>query len=128
MRRLMLTLAAGAVVLGSAAGPVRAEPIGIPYLVMFHDEYFRGRQIVVTQATSHLDGDSDEASSVINNDGVAWVLYDDESYGDRRYCVRPGESVLDLGDDRWKFNDKITSALPLKSAGCGTFPPFHGNG
>ncbi|WP_062435791.1 peptidase inhibitor family I36 protein [Herbidospora daliensis] len=131
MRRLIrttLALALGTAVLGSTAAPAHAEPIEIPYLILFHHQWFQGRSIVLTQPTSHLGGDSDEATSIINNDGVAWVLYDDDSYGDRRYCIRPGESVLNLGDDRWKFNDKITSALPLESASCGKFPPFFGNG
>ena len=68
---------------------------------------------------------SDKISSIRNLDSVAWVLFDDKNYQDRRYCIRPGESVPDLGAPMWKFNDKTSSVLRLTTASCTGYPAFY---
>ncbi|WP_156046093.1 hypothetical protein [Herbidospora cretacea] len=71
-----------------------------------------------------LAGLSDKASSLINRDWNAWVVYDDKWFRDRRFCIRPGESVPNLSAAQWKFNDKISSAQRLDSASCAGYPAF----
>lgn len=67
----------------------------------------------------------DEASSVKNTDAShAWVLYDDDNYKDRRFCIRPNQSINNLHDSRWNFGDKISSVKRLKSSSCAGYPTF----
>ncbi|WP_204043928.1 hypothetical protein [Acrocarpospora phusangensis] len=68
---------------------------------------------------------SDKISAIRNYDSVAWVLFDDKYYEDRRFCIRPGESVPDLGAPQWKFNDKTSSVLRLTTASCAGYPAFY---
>jgi hypothetical protein len=74
----------------------------------------------------NLRGFSDETSSIRNESPVAWVLFDDREFEDRRYCIRPGEQVDDLHDRTWRFGDKTSSIMRLTSASCAGFPAFFG--
>jgi hypothetical protein len=67
----------------------------------------------------------DEASSVKNTDrSNAWVLYDDDNYRDRRFCIRPNQTINNLHDSRWRFGDKISSVKRLGSSSCRGYPTF----
>nr|WP_062331104.1 hypothetical protein [Herbidospora sakaeratensis] len=138
-------LGAAAVVLGllSAAAPAQATELDFRTLYLFEHAGYEGRYRpvqtlewnelghfwVYRQASApELPLFNDETSSLTNNDWNAWVVYDDKDYQDRRYCVRPGETVPNLSAQQFKFNDKISSARRLESASCAGYPAFFTTG
>ncbi|MGW0395088.1 hypothetical protein ACWDYJ_30280 [Streptomyces sp. NPDC003042] len=68
-------------------------------------------------------GAGDKASSARNDDRVAWVLYDDAGYSDRR-CLAPGRFIRDPHYGGWNFGDKISSVKRLTTASCSGYPVF----
>ena len=100
----------------------------VPLRLYEHTGY-NGSSISLYSSDSNLwwnKGFGDVASSVKNpsSSAVAWVLYDDTGYGDRHYCIRPGQSISNLGADAWKFGDKISSVKELGTASCAGYPTF----
>ncbi|GIH23323.1 hypothetical protein Aph01nite_16330 [Acrocarpospora phusangensis] len=127
-KALLCVALAGLVGLGSAA-PVQADD-GEPYpsvaLRLYDDAWYEGWTRLFSKSDYDFDySDNDEASSVENFTVVAWVLFDDADLRDRRYCIRPGEVVPDLGAPQYKFNDKVSSVLKLSRATCDEYPPFY---
>ncbi|WP_179855071.1 peptidase inhibitor family I36 protein [Paractinoplanes atraurantiacus] len=69
-------------------------------------------------------GFNDKASRVWNKyDCRAWVLYDDNQFEDRHYCIRPNQTV-DLHLEKWNFGDKISSVKKLTGKSCSGYPTF----
>ncbi|NEY32592.1 hypothetical protein GTU99_10375 [Streptomyces sp. PRKS01-65] len=66
----------------------------------------------------------DKASSAKNDDTVAWLLFDDKNFSDRRYCLAPGYYVKDLHFGSWNFGDKISSVKRLTTSSCSGHPTF----
>ncbi|WP_062433304.1 hypothetical protein [Herbidospora daliensis] len=141
-RRLLGSAAVALGLLGAAA-PAQATELDFHTLYLFEHGGYDGRatplQTVEWSDAGHfwvfrpisqpeLPLFNDEASSLTNNDWNAWVVFDDKNYRDRRYCIRPGESVPSLGAQQFKFNDKISSALRLESASCAGYPAFFTTG
>jgi len=123
--RLLASIAAAAAVFAGTAGastPAQASTAG---LFAANDSWYQGFSGTITETWSNLGYDSDKYSSVRNEDSVAWVLFDDKYFRDRRFCIRPGESVPDLGAPLWKFNDKTSSVLRLSTASCEGYPAFY---
>lgn len=89
-------------------------------LCLFDDHDYEDRRITLGSSEDDMnDVDfGDKTSSVQNKTSVSWVLYDDDSYEDRAFCIKPGVSVPDFGADAYKFNDKTSSARRLGSAKC----------
>lgn len=112
----------------AAATVVTATPSSASYSPITLHEHtgYRGYSINLWSSDSNLwnRSFSDATSSVENKSAVAWVLYDDSGYSDRRYCIKPGQTISNLGADAWKFNDKISSVKELGSASCGNYPTF----
>ena len=66
---------------------------------MYEHTGYNGYSIAVGSGESNLwwdRGFGDMASAVRNVSSVAYVLYDDTGYSDRRYCIRAGESISNL--------------------------------
>lgn len=85
-------------------------------LCMYHNQSGSGTIIRYTSSVESMGSNSDEASSVYNRSSVAWILYDDSSFQDRRVCILSGDRVGDLGDIQ--FNDKISSVQKRGSNSC----------
>lgn len=127
MRRTLRTLLSAAVLVAAAptalAAPAHADT---GPLVLYTDSLFEGYPLTYWHSDPAMSyGTSDKASSVRNYDNVAWVLFDDKHYQDRRYCIRPGEEVALLGVDGLRFNDKISSVYQMPTADCGRYPAFY---
>lgn len=125
------TLAAGAttVVAVAAAGLVAtASPAAAATdLSLYWNQNYAGTVFFTTVSNSNLDRvfqAGDEASSVDNTTGVAWVLYDDAGYSDRQYCIKPGQRIGNLHNAKWKFGDKISSVKRLGTSSCSGYPQF----
>ncbi|MCC5577113.1 hypothetical protein IMZ11_15920 [Microtetraspora sp. AC03309] len=143
--RLALATIVSAAALGvfGAATPAQATDDDYYTLVLHDDAGYEGWRRVLQKLVWHpelgaegmwvvtptsepdLGGFSDKTSSLVNNDWMAWVVYDDKNYRDRHYCIRPGETVPNLSSSRWKFNDKISSAWRLNTASCAGYPAFY---
>ncbi|MGW6128538.1 peptidase inhibitor family I36 protein [Cellulomonas sp. NPDC055163] len=96
-------------------------------LSLYEHKGFGGVHVSLYSSDSNLwwnKGFGDTASSVKNHSTVAWVLYDDTGYSDRRFCILPGQTISNLGADAWKFNDKISSVKELGTASCAGYPTF----
>ena len=99
-------------------------------LCLWDDTSYTDTRKDTTVSDSHMHlppyiiGFNDKASSVRNNTQYAWVLFDDDTYEDRRYCLKPGLRIYHLGLDQWKFNDKVSSVLKLSTGSCGSYPVF----
>lgn len=89
-------------------------------LCLFDDAGYEDRRLTLKSSEDDMnDVDfGDKTSSVMNRTGRAWVLYDDNDYEDRAFCIPPGVSVRDFGIDSLKFNDKTSSAKRLSSEKC----------
>ena len=89
------------------------------YFCLFDDTGFADRRKRFT--VSHDDMNDfdfgDKASAVKNRTSDAWVIYDDDGYDDRNYCIPAGGTVRSLGD-KWSFNDKTSSVERLSRASC----------
>jgi hypothetical protein len=123
-RRLARLVAAGILVGATLtfASPAQAQVEG---LYLSKDRDHRGEtRIYTTSRSSFGGGFSDEASSAENYSSLAWVLFDDENYRDRHYCLRPHEIVYNLHDPAWNFGDKVSSALRLNTSSCAGYPTF----
>lgn len=96
-------------------------------LKLYEHTGYNGYSVSLYSSDSNLwwnKGFGDLASSVKNNSSVAWVLYDDSGYGDRRYCIRAGETISNLHNSAWNFGDKISSVKELGSDSCSGYPRF----
>lgn len=112
--------------LASPAHAATSTEHDLPYLYLFDDAWYEDIYDVFDDNDGNFDfWSNDEASSAKNYSGVAWVLYDDTYYRDRRFCIRPGEEVPDLGAPAYKFNDKISSVKKLATASCEGHPAFY---
>lgn len=130
--RLLSATLIGAAALTATAAPAsaHAEPVA---LALFQDRGYVGAHVGYffdswSNLADHPDWNwSDEASSVKNNDTVAWVLFDDRSFdkADRHFCLRSGQQVFNLGSGPWKFNDKTSSIKRLRTDDCSGFPTFY---
>lgn len=125
MYRSILAVLASTVLAPMVAGAGLTQAIGSYGLYLAEDQNLdRGVHFV------HSDRDlgyfGDEASSVRNEDSVAWVLFDDDGYRDRRFCIRPEETVNNLHASPWKFGDKTSSILRLADESCRSYPAFYG--
>ncbi|KAA9375415.1 hypothetical protein F5972_27005 [Microbispora cellulosiformans] len=127
LTRTITCLAAAAAVAGTitAAPAAHAElkPGEWAGLYLYDDSWYEGEHRVFTYSNGSI-GFSDRASSIVNNTWLAWVVYDDRDFRDRRYCIRPWEKVDVLGAPQWKFNDKISSVQLLNSYNCDGYPTF----
>lgn len=87
--------------------------------------HYADRRVALASSENDLKDVSfgDKTSSVMNRTSVAWVVYDDHDYRDRRFCLPPGVSVRDFGADAYKFNDKASSARRMSSAACPSGTP-----
>ncbi|WP_062348870.1 hypothetical protein [Herbidospora yilanensis] len=138
-------LGAAVVALGvlGAASPAQAVTLDFRTLYLFDDAGYEGAKVPVQTLEWNELGQfwvyrqvskpefptfNDKTSSLINNDWRAWVVFDDKNYQDRRYCIRPGETVPNLSAQQFKFNDKISSALRLEGASCAGYPAFFTTG
>ncbi|GAB3993252.1 hypothetical protein GCM10028771_17790 [Nocardioides marmoraquaticus] len=88
-------------------------------MCFWHNQSYGGRFFYRTSSDGDLGGDSDEAHALYNRTSKNWIVYDDKNFdsSDRRFCVRPGRRVADLGNSSLKFGDKISSAKKL-TGGC----------
>jgi hypothetical protein len=131
-KSLLLAALIGAATLAATGAPASAqvEPIA---LKLFEDSGYIGAHVEYffdswSDLADHRDWNwSDEASSVQNNDTVAWVLYDDDGFytGDRHFCLHAGQRVSNLGRGPWKFNDKTSSIKRLRVNDCSGYPTFY---
>ena len=81
-------------------------------------------QATITLASLHSVHYNDKASRLWNKYTCnAWVVYDDSNFGDRRYCIRPRQTV-DLHREQWNFGDKISSIRKLGNGSCSGYPTF----
>lgn len=94
---------------------------GSNLMCFWHDQGFGGRFFSLTASDAHLGSHSDEAHSVYNRTGVAWVLYDDENFRDTHWCIPPGVRNRDIGASPYRFGDKITSARRLGVRTCESY-------
>ena len=123
LRSLISVAAVTTATLTTLVAPAHAEA---GPLVLYTDSFFEGYPLTYWHSDPAMSyGTSDKASSVKNYDDVAWVLFDDKQYRDRRYCIRPGEEVARLGADALRFNDKISSVYRMPTADCGQYPAFY---
>jgi hypothetical protein len=111
----------------AAAAGAATEPRG---LWLYQDWNYKGKSRLFTDSWSNLADViewnwSDKTTSVRNADTVAWVLYDDRGFRDRSYCIRPGERVIDLQPNPWRFNDKTSSIKRLSTASCSGYVAFY---
>jgi hypothetical protein len=124
------TLAASLAAVGAIATTlvVTATPASAASnLALYWNQNYRGSVYITSSSDSNLDDGlqaGDEASSVHNGTTVAWVLFDDAGYADRRYCIRPGQRVANLHAQAWNFGDKISSVRRLGTASCSGYPQF----
>ena len=89
------------------------------------DQRMQGDARTYNRSEENLGGFGDEASSVQNTDrSRAWVLYDDKDYGDRRFCIRPNQTINNLHSAQWRFGDKISSVRRLGTSSCRGYPTF----
>lgn len=123
LRALLAVAAVAGATLTATASPAVAD--GEPLILYEHSGYKGYPSAFWDSEVSLSWWTSDSTSSVANYSSVAWVLYDDRYFEDRRYCIRPGERVERLGDAPWKFNDKISSIKKLSGPGCEGYPPFY---
>jgi hypothetical protein len=94
-------------------------------LQLASDQRLQGDERTYSGDKDDLGSFGDKASSVKNTDRAnAWVLYDDDHYGDRRFCIRPGQTINNLHDPRWRFGDKISSVNRLGTRSCSGYPTF----
>lgn len=93
------------------------------HIVLGEHQNFAGETPGYSRSTSSISF-SDKASSVKNYTSSAWVLYDDRGYGDRHYCIRPGQVINDLHYRAWNFGDKISSLRRLGTRSCAGHPTF----
>ncbi|GAA2904811.1 hypothetical protein GCM10010517_70930 [Streptosporangium fragile] len=116
-----------------AASPAQAEEKG---LQLYASNEFEGSTRVWSDSVPRLKNYdaingytwNDMAASVKNTDDVAWVLYDDSDYRDRRFCLRSGESVTWLEHEQWRFNKKTSSIRRLTLNSCVGYPAFYNYG
>lgn len=122
-KALALTAASVTIATTLSAAPSHA----FEAIWMYEHTGYNGYSIAVGSSESNLwwdRGFGDMASSVRNVSSVAYVLYDDTGYSDRRYCIRAGESISNLHNDAWNFGDKISSVKRLGSNSCAGYPRF----
>ncbi|GAA2904806.1 hypothetical protein GCM10010517_70920 [Streptosporangium fragile] len=127
MKKSFRTVVAGVVITASlgfsgAAFPAQAQVTGLRF---YEDDDFKGEVKSYYATQWYLWEWNHWASSVRNSDDVAWVLYDDWDYADRRFCLRSGEEVKRLGDEQWRFNDKTSSIRRLSTNSCAGYPAFY---
>lgn len=99
-------------------------------LVLSENRDGTGRSCYYSSSSANLNNSSqcngiqfgDKASLARNIGTVAWVLYDDTSYNDRAYCIRPGR-VVDLHASR-DFGDKTSSIKQLSTSSCSGYTEF----
>ncbi|MGJ6968365.1 peptidase inhibitor family I36 protein [Streptosporangium sp. G11] len=133
MRKSFMSVVAGATMVAAslglwgAASPALAEERG---LRLYIGSEFESVNEIWGSSVANLGSYdwNDRASSVRNSDDVAWVLYDDSGFSDRRFCLRAGESVRRLGADPYKFNDKTSAIKRLTTNSCAGYPAFYTNG
>jgi hypothetical protein len=122
LRALLSATALATVTLATVAAPAHADG---GFLVLYTDSLFKGDPLVYWQSDPAMSyWSSDKASSVRNHDSVAWVLFDDKQYRDRRFCIRPGKEMAYLGAEAYRFNDKISSVRRMPTADCEGHPEF----
>lgn len=85
---------------------------------LFDDSSYGDRRKALSSSEDDMNdiGFGDKTSAVKNRTSVAWVIYDDHDYDDRRICLRAGAQVSRLSD--YDFNDKTSSAKRLSSDSC----------
>lgn len=121
-----VAIATAVLAIGLSAAPNEVDAGWYPLRLWEHTNY-NGVDINLYESYSELrwsKGFNDLTSSAYNLDSVAWVLYDDTNYGDRRYCIEPGQKIANLHAAAWNFGDKISSAKRLSTASCGNYPRF----
>jgi hypothetical protein len=127
IKALLCAAAAGVLGLGpvSPAHAATSTKNSVEYLELYDNAWYEG------VGWGRKDSDynfsfwrNDEASSARNNTSVAWVLYDDTYFEDRRFCILPHQEVPDLGAPAYKFNDKISSVEKLATGSCAGYPTF----
>ena len=124
-RAAVMTAVAAATALGVAT-PALAAPVTAQagYLTLAENQNLSGQNWNYSDTNSNLGGPGDEASSVFNGSDRAWVLYDDTSFRDRRYCITPGQRINNLHSSSWNFGDKISSIARLGGTSCAGYPTF----
>lgn len=87
---------------------------------LFDDAGYEDRRISLSSSENNMNDINfgDKTTSVQNKTSVSWVVYDDDNYRDRAFCIKPGVSVRDFGSSAYKFSDKTSSAKKLSSAAC----------
>jgi hypothetical protein len=117
-------LATGITVVAPTVAQAAKSDCASGKLCMWHNQNYTSTRFDRTSSDDHLNDDSDEAHSVYNFTGVAWVLYDDNTYdeSDRHFCIKAKVSHPDLGVGAYKFGDKITSVKKLGSNSCAGYP------
>jgi len=120
---LLVAGAATAAVL--TAAPAAQADAAAGQLLLGRDQSLTGTVWSHRSSIANLgSSEGDKASSAKNEDSVAWVLYDDKNYKDRRYCLTPGRYIRDLHGGSWNFGDKISSVYRLSTASCAGYPTF----
>jgi Beta/Gamma crystallin len=117
-------LALSSMLVGGAATARAADPV----LVLGQNQNLSGTNWAFTGSDSNLSGQGgDQASSIKNNDPLnAWVVYENDSFGGRGYCIDPGELVTNLHISILNFGDRISSVEQLGQAKCTFRPEFFG--
>ncbi|WP_214108032.1 hypothetical protein [Acrocarpospora catenulata] len=124
--RALASIATAAAVFASVVATSQPAQASFHGLWNADNSWYQGDSRIFTTSKDALPSYySDKISSIRNLDSVAWVLFDDKYYQDRRFCIRPGESVPDLGAPMWKFNDKTSSVMRLNTASCSGYVPFY---
>ncbi len=87
-------------------------------LCLFDDKGYKDRRVALTASENNMKDVSfgDKTSSVKNNTGVAWRLYEDSDYRGRILCVPRNGLSSNLND--YGFGDKTSSARRYSTAGC----------
>jgi hypothetical protein len=121
--RLVIAAAIATTALTATAAAVPAQAAGP--LVLGQNQSLGGLNWTFTSNNTDIASTGgDRASSIRNDDVVAWVVYQHDTYRGRAYCILPGQEIWDLHEQQWQFGDMISSVRRRPDATCHDNPMF----
>lgn len=129
MNRLMIRGAAaallGGAVLATAPAAMASDaqfPGSAGKLTMWEDDSYKGHVESRASYDTNFSNDAfdDQLSSFVNKTGNWWILYEDNTYGGAKVCVKPHSHDANIGGDT-KYEDDISSVKMFgtsKPSGC----------
>jgi hypothetical protein len=119
-----LIAAVAAVAAAMATAPASQADTRAAGLLLGQHQNLGGSVWYFSDNRADIGSAGDKASSARNDDTVAWLLFDDKNFSDRRYCLAPRHYVKDLHYASWNFGDKISSVKRLTTSSCSGYPTF----